>query len=92
LILGMSGVGVVYWIAAGEQDLPDDTLAAGYYKSRARKVEQLYGQQGLLVEEWSEDLKRPGPQACIIIVTAAVIAGGCFYFARLMDFDNGEKR
>ena len=46
-------------------------------------MEQLYGKSGLLIEEWFDDLKRPGTQATIIVVLSALIASGCFYLARL---------
>jgi hypothetical protein len=38
-----------------------------------------------MVEGWANDLQRPGTQALIIVVTAALIAGGCLYIARLLD-------
>ncbi len=46
---------------------------------------QLYGKSGLLIEQWSDDLKQPGTQAVLIMITSALVAGGCFYFARLLD-------
>jgi hypothetical protein len=59
----------------------------GYDKAEARQVGTLYGQQGVIVQEWSDDLKQPGTQAVIIVVAAALVAGGCFYFARLLEND-----
>jgi hypothetical protein len=49
---------------------------------------QLYGKSGLLIEQWSNDLKQPGTQAIIILIFSTVIAAGCFYFARLLDYDD----
>jgi hypothetical protein len=48
----------------------------------------LYGKQGELIENWSNDLKQPGTQAFIIVAAAVLIASTCFYFARLSDFDD----
>jgi hypothetical protein len=91
LVLGIVGVGVAYWIAPASPDTSDDIATAEYYKSTARQVEVISGKEGLLVDEWSHDLQRPGPQSCIIIGAAVLIAGGCFYFARLLEFDEDKK-
>jgi len=92
LLLGALGVGSVYWLGARSEDMRDDLRMAEYYKSGAAQVEKLYGKEGILVEEWSEDLKQPDTQACLIIVVAALVAGCCFYLAGLMDRDDGGKR
>ncbi len=47
----------------------------------------LYGKMGVLILEWSDDLKQPGTQAVIIVAVSILIAAGCFYFARLSDDD-----
>jgi len=60
----------------------------GYNKPVEREMGILYGKQGELIEGWSNDLKQPGTQAVIIIVTAALVASSCFYFARLHDYDD----
>lgn len=60
----------------------------GYDRPEERQMEILYGKQGELIEDWSNDLKQPGTQAVIIIVATALVAGGCFYFARLSDDDD----
>jgi hypothetical protein len=52
-----------------------------------RQMAILYGKQGELIEEWFIDLKRPGTQAGIITAASVIIAAGCFYFARLPDYD-----
>ena len=49
----------------------------------------LYGKQGELIEDWSNDLKQPGTQSVIILVVAALVSASCFYFARLLDYDDG---
>jgi hypothetical protein len=54
-------------------------------------MEILYGKQGELIEDWTNDLKQPGTQAIIIVAASVIIASGCFYFARLLH-DDGEPR
>ena len=85
LTLGIAGAGAVYWIGTRSPDLSDDLSMAGYNKPEERQMEILYGKQGELIEDWLNDLKQPGTQAIIIAVAAAIIAGSCFYFARLLD-------
>ena len=60
----------------------------GYNRAQTRQMEQLYGKSGLLIEEWFDDLKQPGTQAILIAAVSALIAAGCFYFARLLDNDD----
>jgi hypothetical protein len=81
LLLGIVGAEMIYW--RGTPDLSDDPSMLGYDKAESRQAGILYGQQGVVVQEWSNALKQPGTQAVIILVAAAVVAVGCFYFARL---------
>ena len=46
---------------------------------------------GLLIEDLSDELKRPGTQAIIIAGAATLVALGCFYFARLLDNDDVDR-
>ena len=87
LFLGIVSAGIVYWLGTRSPDVSDDLSMTGFNKPEERQMERLYGKQGELVEDWSDDLKQPGTQAVIIIVAAALVAGGCFYFARLLDYD-----
>jgi hypothetical protein len=87
LALGIAGAVIVYWLGTRSADLSDNLSMAGYDKPETRQMEILYGKQGELIEDWSNDLKQPGTQAIIIVVASALVAGGCFYFARLMDDD-----
>jgi flagellar basal body-associated protein FliL len=87
LLLGIVGAEVIYWRGTRSGDSSDDPSMLGYDKAEARQVGTLYGQQGVIVQEWSDDLKQPGTQAVIIVVAAALVAGGCFYFARLLEND-----
>jgi hypothetical protein len=88
LALGIAGAGIVYWLGTRSPDPSDDLSMTGYDRAETRQMEILYGKQGELIEDWSNDLKQPGTQAIIIVVAAALVAGGCFYFARLLDYDN----
>jgi hypothetical protein len=87
LLLGIVTAGVVYWLGTRSLDPSDDLSMAGYDKPVERQMGILYGKQGELIEDFTNDLKQPGTQAVIIVVTAALVAGCCFYFARLLDYD-----
>jgi hypothetical protein len=91
LAIGIIAAGIVYWLGTRSPDSSDDLSMTGYDRAETRQMEILYGKQGELIEDWSNDLKQPGTQAMIIIVTAALIAGGCFYFARLSDYDDETR-
>ena len=94
-ILGVATAGLVYWLGTRDADLNDDASMQGFNRAEKRQMGQLYGKLGLLIDEWSEDLKRPGTQAVLILVGSALIVAGCFYFARLLEVDdesaNGGK-
>ncbi len=87
LVSGIVIAGVVYWMGTRSPDVANDPSMLGYDRPAERQMETLYGKQGDLIEEWSNKLKQPGTQAAIIILTAALVAGCCFYFARLLDYD-----
>jgi hypothetical protein len=88
LVLGIFSAGIVYWLGTRSPDVSGDLSMVGYDKSEQHQLGVLYGKQGELVEDWSNDLKQPGTKSVIILVTAALIAAGCFYFARLLDYDS----
>ena len=88
LALGIGGAGVLYWLRTRSPDLSDDLSMQSFNRAETRQMSQLYGKQGLLIEQWSEDLKQPGTQAVIIVVFSTLITAGCFYFARLLDYDD----
>jgi hypothetical protein len=88
LALGIAGAGIVYWLRTREADVSGDISMAGYNKSEQRQMAILYGKQGELIEDWSNDLKQPGTQAIIIAAVSIIIAAGSFYFARLLDGDD----
>ena len=85
LLLGVFGADAVYWLGTRSADSPDDPSVVGYDKAQVRQMGILYGKQGLWIEEWRYKLKHPGPQACVIVVASVLAAGGCFYFARLVE-------
>jgi len=88
LALGIAAAGIVYWIGTRSPDLSGDPSMLGFNRAETRQMGLLYGNQGLLIEKWSEDLKQPGTQAVIITVFSTLIAAGCLYFARLLDIDD----
>ncbi len=89
LALGIGGAGVLYWLRTRSPDVSGDLSMQGFNHAEQRQMGQLYGKQGLLIEQWSDDLKQPGTQAAIIGGLSILAFAGCFYFARLLD-DDGE--
>lgn len=85
LLLGLAGADVAYWLGSRSRDLSDDPLMFGNEKAQAQRMGTLYGNQGVMIQQWYEDLKNPDTQAIIIVAAAALVAGGCFYCARLLD-------
>ena len=88
LLAGLAGAGLVYWLGTRSPDLSDDLSMVGYNRAERRQMGQLYGKMGTFIEDWSDDLKRPGNQAALIAGFAIVVATGCFYFARLLGDEN----
>jgi hypothetical protein len=83
LLLGIFGAELVYWLRTRSVDSPDLLPVAGEDKGATRQAEMMMGRQAVFMEEWGRGLQRPGTQAVIILVSAGLVAGGCFYFARL---------
>ncbi|MGH7990464.1 MAG: hypothetical protein ACREDS_09790 [Limisphaerales bacterium] len=90
LLAGIAGAGVVYWLGTRNADLSDDPSMLGYDRAETQQMGILYGKQGEFIEDLSNDLKQPGTQAILIAVVSIIVASGCFYFARLLDDDDGE--
>ena len=88
LLLGVGGAGVVYWLGTRSPDLSDDLAMVGYNRAESRQMGMLYGKEGVMIEDFQNDLKQPGTQAAIIATVSVIIASGCFYFARLLDHDD----
>ena len=91
LVLGLGGAGVVYWLGTRSPDVSGDLSMAGYNRAQRRQMGQLYGKMGPVILEWFDDLKQPGTQAEIIAAASILVAAGCFYFARLLEHDDGPR-
>ncbi|HUA67289.1 MAG TPA: hypothetical protein VMA13_01965 [Candidatus Saccharimonadales bacterium] len=83
--LGLAGAGVVYWAGTHSKEPTEDELLPENAKAESQQMGVLYGKMGILISQWSEDLKQPGTQAFLIATGSILIAAGCFYFARLSD-------
>ena len=88
LVLGIAGAGAIYWRGTRSANLNDDLAMQAFNRAEQRQMGQLYGKSGLLIEQWSDDLKQPGTQAALLAVASALAAAGCFYFARLLENDD----
>jgi flagellar basal body-associated protein FliL len=88
LLVGLVAAGAVYWVGTHSSEPSEDELLPGNAKAESRQMEILYGKLGLLTMELSDDLKQPGPQACIIATISILAAAACFYVARLSDDDS----
>jgi hypothetical protein len=88
LVMGFVAAGFVYWLGTRGPDLNNDPSMQGFNRAEQRQMGQLYGKSGLLIDEWSDDLKQPGTQAILILIFSGLSAVGCLYFARLMDVDD----
>jgi hypothetical protein len=89
LLLGIGAAGLVYWLGTRSPDVMEDISMSGFNKAQRRQMSQLYGKMGLAVEQFADDLKQPGTQAEIILGFSAVVAAGCFFFARMQDRRGG---
>jgi len=85
LLAGLAGAGAVYWLGSGAVGDTNDPSMLGFNRAEQRQMALLYGKQGQLFEDLINALKQPGTQAILIIAAAAVLAGGCFYFARIWE-------
>jgi hypothetical protein len=85
LLLGIFGAELMYWLRTRSVDSSDLLPMAGEDKAATRQAQMMMGQQAVLMDEWGRELARPGTQSAIVVVTATLVAGGCFYFARLLD-------
>jgi flagellar basal body-associated protein FliL len=90
LLLGLAAAGVVYWMGTHSGEPTEDELLPGNARAESHQMGLLYGNMGILISQWSDDLKQPGTQAVIIAVVSILIAAGCFYFARLSDEDEAR--
>lgn len=82
-VLGLLLASILYF--GRKPDLPEDASTVGFYKSTSRQMGVMYGQFGVMVDDLAADLKRPGVQAVIVLVLAAIAAIVCFHLARLCE-------
>jgi hypothetical protein len=87
LLLGIIGAGLVYWLGSRGQDSLDDPSMIGFNRATDHQMAYLYGKQGLLVEDLTDLLKQPGTQAVLLVLAAALVAAGCFFFARMLEYE-----
>jgi hypothetical protein len=85
LVLGLTGASAVYWTGSPPVDYSDDPSTAHAYKMESRNLEINLGRMGLLTNDLLTELQHPGVQALLIAGAAALVAGGCFYIAHLME-------
>lgn len=88
LALGLGGAGLVYWLGTRSADLSGDLSMVRYNQPQKQQMERLYGKQGRLIQDITNGLKQPGTQAFLIAAVSAIVAAGCFYFARTPQDDN----
>jgi hypothetical protein len=91
LVLGLVAAGAVYWLGTRDADLSGKLSMQGFDRAERRQMGRLYGKSGLLIDEWTDDLKQPSTQAILIAGFSAAVFAGCFYFARLLDFDDEAR-
>jgi hypothetical protein len=91
LLSGMIAGLAVYWTGTPPADLSDDVATADTSKIVQRDIEMNAGKMGLFMSDLLDDWQHPGTRAAVLLVTAVLVAGGCFYFARLLDRDDGES-
>jgi len=92
LLLGLAAAGTIYWRGTQEMDYSSNVSTLGLNRSTERQMGLLYGKQGQLLEDFIQALKRPRTQAILIGAAAVMLAGGCFYFSRLMEHDSKHDR
>jgi hypothetical protein len=83
----MGAAAVVCWRGTPPLDLSDDVATARTSKKQARAIEVNVGKMGLFMDGLMEDFQDPGTQAVAIGVVSFFVAGGCFYFSRLLARD-----
>jgi hypothetical protein len=87
LLLGLVCAGAVYWTGMRGSEGMDERLLAGPSRAERHQIGLLYGKFGLRLIDLMDGLKDPGTQAVIIAVVSILIAGVCWYLARVLDQD-----
>jgi hypothetical protein len=81
-LLGLAAAGIVYWSGRHSANPEADALMTGYSAPESRQMGVLYGKMGLMIQDFSADLKEPGTQAELIAGAATAFGLGCLYLAR----------
>lgn len=87
LALGILSAALVYGIGSRAEGMNNDPSMLRFNDATQRQMGNLYGNSGVMMDEWTEDLKQPGTQAILILIVSGLISGGCFYFARQLALD-----
>ena len=84
LLLGIFGGSEIYRRGILAPDIRDDPKMIGFDRAEKRQMDLMYGTQGRMILELEDSLGRPQTQAIIVLVASVLVAGGCWYFARLL--------
>lgn len=87
LLAGFFGGIEIYDRGLRSQNLMDDPEMLGFNRQEARQMGLLYGNQGRMIMEFEDAMSQPKTQAIVVFVAAALIAGGCWYVARVINSD-----
>ena len=90
-ILGIVSAGFLYWMRTHSLDTADDSTMVEPNRVEIRQIGILYGSMGNVIDNLSADLKRPGPQAFLIILASTTIAAGFFYLSQPLPPSEDEK-
>ena len=80
LAAGLISAGLLYWLRTENSNL--DQLRESQARAESRQMQLLYGRSGGITEDLSNALKRPGPQAWLIVAISGIVAAGCFYLGQ----------
>lgn len=90
LAVGLISAGLLYWLRTENSNL--DQLRESQARAESRQMQLLYGRSGGITEDLSNTLKRPGPQAWLIVIISGVVAAGCFYLGQpIPESDQGNS-
>jgi hypothetical protein len=91
MAFGIAAAELIYWRGTRAPELSDDPSLLQNEKAISRQAGILYGNQAAVVQQWTDELKRPGVQALITLTASALLGGGSFYVARLIENDPARQ-